>query len=194
MKEEILSILKSYLEIFKDEKNRQSKFLSYLNNHDDREITDWNNFDGHIVSSGFLYAFKEKKFLVLYHKDQKMFLYPGGHVDKEDKNVLKAAMRELREETGILDFSQIKVAENPLIPIDIDTHKIGYNERLNLLEHYHFDFRYLFVIESIEKITIDSDESSEYRWISMEELKKYNYYGIVIEKIEKQISNLIINK
>lgn len=187
MKEEVLSILKSYLEIFKSEENRQSQFLDYLNNHDGEEITDWNNFDGHIVSSGFLYALKEKKFLVLYHKDQKMFLYPGGHVDKEDKNVLEAAMREVREETGILDFRQIKIAENPLIPIDIDIHKINYNERLNLPEHYHFDFRYLFVVENIEKVNIDQEESLEYKWINIEELKEFSYYGLVLEKIERII-------
>lgn len=187
MKEEILNILQNYLEIFKNEKNRQSQFLEYLNNHKDVDITDWNNFDGHIVSSGFLYALKEKRFLVLYHKDQKMYLYPGGHIDKEDKNILEAAMREVREETGISDFKQIKIQNNPLIPIDIDTHKIPYNERLDLPEHYHFDFRYLFVIESIEKITIDQDESSEYKWINMEELKKLSHYGMVLEKIEKII-------
>lgn len=116
-----------------------------------------------------------------------MYLYPGGHIDKEDKNILEAAMREVREETGISDFKQIKIQNNPLIPIDIDTHKIPYNERLDLPEHYHFDFRYLFVIESIEKITIDQDESSEYKWINMEELKKLSHYGMVLEKIEKII-------
>ena len=39
-----------------------------------------------------------------------------------------------------------ELTKNKMVPIDIDTHRIGYNERLNLPEHLHFDFRYLFVI------------------------------------------------
>ena len=47
------------------------------------------------------------------------------------------------EETGLSNLKQLKLSENEQIPIDIDTHLIEYNERLNLLAHYHVDFRYL---------------------------------------------------
>lgn len=75
---EYQNILSEYLKIFPTEKNRQSKLLEFLNLHDQEEIIDWNNFDGHIVASGFIYSKKEKKFLVLCHKDFNMFLCPGG--------------------------------------------------------------------------------------------------------------------
>lgn len=81
MKNVLVSILKRYLEIFPEEKERQARLLSYLNTHDDNEITDWNNFNGHIVASGFIYSKEDNKFLVLYHKDLNMYLYPGGHID-----------------------------------------------------------------------------------------------------------------
>jgi hypothetical protein len=85
----------------------------------------------------------------------KMFLYPGGHIDSNDINILQAAKREIKEETGLENLELLKIVENELVPFDIDTHKIGYNERLNLPEHYHFDFRYLFMIESISDIQAD---------------------------------------
>ncbi len=47
------------------------------------------------------------------------------------------------EKTGLSNLEQLKLFENEQIPVDIDTHLIGYNERLNLPAHYHFDFRYL---------------------------------------------------
>lgn len=47
------------------------------------------------------------------------------------------------EKTGLSNLEQLKLFENEQIPVDIDTHLIGYNKRLNLPAHYHFDFRYL---------------------------------------------------
>jgi len=183
MKDQVLEILEEYLKIFPEEKERQNTFLEFLKNHDSKEIIDWNNFDGHIVASGFVYAKKEQLFLILYHKDMKCFLYPGGHINSEDSNILEAARRETEEETGISNLESVKISSNELVPIDIDSHMIPYNERLDLKEHKHFDFRYLFIIDGISKVHIDTDELSEYQWVNMEKLKKNIGNQIVLDKI-----------
>lgn len=189
MRQLLLKILEKYLLLFKEEYQRQITLINYLKEHKDEELTDWNNFDGHIVAGGFIYAKEENKFLVLYHNDLKMFLYPGGHVDNNDKNPLQASKREILEETGLCDLEQLKVADDELIPIDIDTHKIGYNERLNLPEHYHFDFRYLFLVDKISNVKTDDEELSGYKWISVEELSSDPNYGLITNKIEKVLEN-----
>lgn len=183
MKKMILDILSKYLEIY-DEKERQKRLLEYLSNHNDSEIVDWNNFDGHIVAGAFIYAKEDGMFLVLYHKDLKMYLYPGGHVDANDMNPLSASRREVLEETGLTNLKQLSVCEDELIPIDIDTHMIGYNERLKIPEHYHYDFRYLFTIDKIEDVNMDSEELDNYKWISMEELEHDPNYGRIVGKIK----------
>ena len=66
-------------------------------------------------------------------------------------------------------------------------HKIGYNQRLNLPEHYHFDFRYLFVVEKIQDIKTDVEEMSGYKWISLDELTNDPNYGKVATKIKRLI-------
>lgn len=131
---------------------------------------------------------KEKKFLVLYHKDLKMFLYPGGHINNDDNNPLCAAKREIKEETGLDNLKELNLSENELIPIDVDTHKIDYNERLNLPEHYHFEFRYLFIIDRICDIKIDTEELFKYRWIDIEELINDSNYGKIAIKLKKILS------
>lgn len=184
MKNELLNLLNNYLQIFPEEKERQLKLLEFLNKTKDREIIGWNNFEGHIVASGFIYAKKENKFLVLYHKELKRYLSPGGHADSIDKNILESARREIKEETGLNNFEQLKISSNELIPIDIDTHKIPFNKIRNLPEHYHFDFRYIFIIDEIKNIKIDTNESDNYQWIDIARLKKDSSYGIVTRKIE----------
>ena len=185
----LINIVNQYLDVFLEESQRQTKLIEYLQNHNDKQIIDWNNFDGHIVAGGFIYAKEENKFLVLYHKDLKMYLYPGGHADSKDINPLETSKREIEEETGLNDLEQLTLNGNSLIPIDIDTHIVGYNERLNLPEHYHFDFRYLFMVNKIVDINIDTEESADYKWINIEELSKGKNYSTVIGKIEKVLQN-----
>ena len=185
MRESLIKLLNSYLMLFPEEAERQKLLIEYLDSHNDNELVDWNNFDGHIVAGGFIYAKEENKFLVLYHNDLKMFLYPGGHVDSSDINTLLAAKREILEETGLDHLEQLKISDDGLMPIDIDTHKIGYNERLNLPEHYHFDFRYLFVVDRIQDIKIDTDELANYKWVELSELCNNPNNEQVAKKLEK---------
>ena len=185
----ILNIVNKYLELFPEEFKRQEKLLDYLKNHNDKEITDWNNFDGHIVATGFIYALKEEKFLVLHHKDLDMLLCPGGHMDSNDANPFVTAKREAKEETGIDDLKLLKIAnDEKLVPFDIDTHIVKFNQRLNLPEHYHFDFRYIFIIDKIKNVKIDEDETSSYKWVDIDQFEAETSYGKILSKIKQMLS------
>ncbi len=181
----LLKIVNRYLEIFPEEKDRLEQVIEIIKNNRYEDLADWNNFNGHLVATGIIYAVKDKKFVALYHKDLKRYLCPGGHIDLTDENMLETARREAFEETGLKGLEEKKVCELDLVPIDIDKHKIGYNERLDLPEHFHFDFRYLFVIDEITEIKIDANEHGDYKWIDIEELKSSESYGRVAGKIEK---------
>ncbi len=191
MKALLLKIINEYLTVFPDEKVRQAPFINYLNRYSDEQIIDWNNFDGHIVAGGFIYAKEDKKFLVLYHNDLEMYLYPGGHIDSNDNNPLETALREIKEETGLSDLIELKVTDDELVPIDIDMQRIRYNERLKLPSHYHFDFRYLFMIDRISDVEIDTEELSNFKWIDIDELSKNKNYGWITEKINNILKDKI---
>ena len=105
-------------------------------------------------------------------------------MDLEDKNPLITAKREAMEETGLDNLNEIQTTNDPLVPIDIDTHFIKVNTRLNLPRHYHFDFRYLFSIDKIKDIKIDEQESSCFKWLSLEELYTETNYGRILDKIK----------
>ena len=189
MKETLLSILNEYLELFPDELKKQEKVINFIKSHKAEEIADWNNFDGHIVATGFIYAIKEEKFLVVHHKDLNMLLSPGGHMDQNDENPLVTAQREAKEETGINHLKQLKIAnDEQLVPFDIDTHITKFNQRLNLPEHYHFDFRYIFTIDKIESVKIDIEESSSYKWLDIEQLYTETDYGKILPKVERLLT------
>ena len=114
-----------------------------------------------------------------------MYLYPGGHIDKNDKSLLDAVRREIYEETGLDDVELFNYSGNEVIPFDIDIRKIRYNERLDLPAHYHFDFRYIFFTDNIDDIKIDEEESSSYKWIDIDELRESTHFGKIADKLEK---------
>ena len=186
LKENIKLILSEYLKKFPAEKERLLLLNNFLKQSSDEELTDWDNPNGHLTVGTFVYCKSENKFLVLYHRDLKMYLYPGGHVDKRDKTLLEAAKRELKEETGLENLDLINVY-NTKIPFDIDIHLIPYNERVNMPEHYHFDFRYLFFINRLNDIVLDEEECEDYEWISSDELIKDKNYGNIINKLKRII-------
>jgi len=116
-----------------------------------------------------------------------MYIYPGGHIDSHDISPLEAAIREVEEETGLVEYEEINLTQNKLIPIDIDTHIINYNKRLNLPEHYHFDFRYLFVVDKISDVRIDELETSDFKWIDINDLSNNYNFGKIVDKIKRLI-------
>lgn len=189
MKNKVQEIITEYLKLFPEEKERLQQLIKYIENSTDEEITDWNNFNGHLVAGGFIYNIKTKKFLLLHHKDLDMYLYPGGHIDFNDQNPLTAAKREVEEETNLHDLQILSHEDNKLIPLDIDTQLIRYNQRLNLPQHYHYDFRYLFIIDNNEIIKIDENELSDYQWLDFQQIKEDYHF----QKISQKISTLLKN-
>lgn len=181
MKSIVKNIIDKYKILFPNDDINE--FEEFVLSSSDTEIYDWNNFNGHIVASAFVYAKRENKFLVLYHRDLGGYLYPGGHVDSTDLNPLEAAKRETIEETGISEFEIFYFTDDELIPLEIDTHYIKRNERLNLPMHHHFDFRYLFIVDQICDVVIDLDESRDYKWVSIDELDTYVKSGNIVNRI-----------
>lgn len=181
MKENIRLIINKYLEKFPNEKERLFLLLDYLNKSNNEQIVDWDNTDGHLTVGAFVYCKNADKFLVLYHKDLEMYLYPGGHIDKDDKTMLDAAKRELKEETGLNNVKFLYI-NNEVLPFDIDIHIIPNNDRINMPSHYHFDFRYLFFVDNVDNIILDEEECKDYKWISSNELSKDKNYGNIDRK------------
>lgn len=185
MKDIFNKILDEYLLINCNEVKKLEQLREFINTSSDNEIGDWNNFNGHVVASAFIHSKKDEKLLLVYHNDFKIYLYPGGHMEESDKSPLDAAIREVKEETGIINLEYINVSDNKLVPIDIDIHEIEYNKLLDLPEHYHFDFRYLFYIDEIKDIILDTNELSDYKWASINEVE--NQFGGVLDKIKEVI-------
>ena len=73
-----------------------------------------------VVSPDFTQA------LILHHVKQDQWFQPGGHADG-DNDVLRVALRETSEETG-LDPDQIQLLSDEVFDVDIQAHERLFRE------------------------------------------------------------------
>jgi len=186
----IHELVNHYLEEFPEERDRLNQLIDLLNKFpNEKSLCDRKKFVGHITASGFVVHRKTHKVLLIYHKHMQMHLQPGGHFESNDISPRQAALREVQEETSLEDLTHVPYHYNPEIPIDIDSHHIPANTEKNEPQHYHHDFRYLFLTEVDEDVpVIQEDEVSAYSWKEIRELQRSGTFEYVVKKIEKVIS------
>ncbi len=97
----------------------------------------------------------------MHHKKLNKWLQLGGHADG-DSNILRVALRESKEESGI---DQIKSLSEEIF--DLDIHLIP--SRKEEPEHYHYDIRYLFQVVKNDSYTVNH-ESNDMKWFTADEL------------------------
>lgn len=174
----LLELLNNYHPIYGSEIEAKKNIISFINNHEDcfsRKCK-----IGHITASAFLLNKESDKALLMHHKKLDKWLQLGGHCD-EDNDVLRVAVREVQEESGIND---IKIVSNNIF--DIDVHHIP--ERRNELEHYHYDIRFLLQTGN-NNYTINS-ESNQLQWVSS--LEEINSKEESLVRMFKKWKNLKI--
>jgi 8-oxo-dGTP pyrophosphatase MutT (NUDIX family) len=137
---------------------------------------------GHITGAALVLSPNKTKLLLIDHVFLKKWLQPGGHWDPGESDPLAAARREAEEETAVQIAETVYLdSNNPLVPLDIDTHYIPANLAKSEPEHYHHDFRYVFIAVS-EQLELQLDEVSHADWFAFD-APECEYVRPVIQKM-----------
>ena len=121
------------------------------------------NPQGHVTGSAIVARPDASAFLLVHHRKLGRWLQPGGHTEREDASVYEAALREVREETGLAELAA------PLGPsiFDVDVHPIPAHGKDPA--HSHFDVRFLFTTERDVDRAAAEDPRRPMRWCTLEE-------------------------
>ena len=113
---------------------------------------------GHVTGSAWLLNPAGNKALLTLHRNLKRWMQPGGHADG-DPDVLRVALREATEESGIQGIRPLSAEI-----MDVDIHPIPARPARGEPAHFHYDIRFLMQAPH-ERFTI-SDESDDLAWWS----------------------------
>jgi len=139
-------------------------FLKYINTFDD-VLTRENEF-GHFASSGWVVNKNRDKVLMIYHKIYDSWGWIGGHADG-DENLYEVAVREIGEETGVIN---IKPIISDIFSIDNLPVKGHFKRGKYVSAHVHLSVAYLFEADENEKLMIKEDENDGVKWIPINEV------------------------
>jgi 8-oxo-dGTP pyrophosphatase MutT (NUDIX family) len=148
-----------------------------------------NEIEKHFTASALI--IDDDKVLLVYHKKLGVWLYPGGHIEKNETPE-QTVIREVKEETG-LDVEIVGEKDNNLSDDDADV-SVVHNPYVILCElvgnHYHNDIVYLCKIcGSNREIKFNEGESEDIRFFSIEELNNIKLFSNFRRLLKKVLKN-----
>jgi 8-oxo-dGTP pyrophosphatase MutT (NUDIX family) len=150
----------------------QQSMLALLTKSTDKTLSR-SRPNAHFTVSAFIFS-RSGDCLALFHRKLQRWLQPGGHVEESDLTPLDGAIREAREESGLIDLSPLSVH-----PVDLDIHSIP--ERRKEAAHEHYDLRYALVTDAPHKAHL-SDESSGIKWLQRAPLDQWRLSSASIDR------------
>jgi len=154
-RDQLVTQLQQYQPYNEDERAHVERTLGFIMRHED--CFERSLLIGHVTASAFLLNRDMTHALLMHHTKLDRWFQLGGHCDGES-NVLAVAIKEAQEESGI--HAIVPVSEKIF---DVDVHLIP--ERSGEPAHYHYDIRFMLMVESDEEV-IQNRESKELRWIA----------------------------
>ena len=188
-KKYILETLEKYKKYFKNEEKRFELLEKQL--QDNENLWTRKNFNWHLTASAYIFDKSMQNFVVIHNINLDKWLVPGWHWEEWDWEMQNTAKREAMEETWL---SQLKLCfwhnQNEMIPIDIDTHYIPENKKKDERQHFHHDFRYIFIYDwDFSEINIETQEIKWFQILNInDDLTKlaWNDFILKIKNISKK--------
>ncbi|MEO7988199.1 MAG: NUDIX hydrolase [Chryseolinea sp.] len=175
----LLKQLESYSSTYNEESVFKNQFIELLQHPDAFQRT---HLPGHITGSAWIVDASKSKALLIHHAKLNRWLQPGGHADG-DENVLRVALREAGEETGVKEY---KILSDGIF--DLDIHPIP--NRKDFSEHLHYDIRYLVQANTVDELIL-SDESFNVAWINFDELPSLTGNNSSINRMVEKVKDLL---
>jgi 8-oxo-dGTP pyrophosphatase MutT (NUDIX family) len=173
---ELLNLLDRHRSRFMDEAAYIARTRAFVEAHTDCFHCDL--WPGHVTGSAWVVNPLRTHVLLLHHRKHDQWFQPGGHADG-DADILRVALRETSEETG-LDPSHIRLVGDRVF--DVDVHTISASPRGP--RHTHYDIR--FLVEMDDDVTIPgNDESHQVLWVVLADVPRFNNNRSTLRMAEK---------
>ncbi|MGH9843287.1 MAG: NUDIX hydrolase [Blastocatellia bacterium] len=131
---------------------------------------------GHLTGSAWILDQERTHALLTHHRKLNLWVQLGGHVEN-DADMLRAAWREAREESGLTEVQSIHDRI-----FDVDIHEIP--ERRGEPKHFHYDIRFVFSADRNSHLTI-SGESRNLAWVALEQIPELTQEESILRMIRK---------
>jgi 8-oxo-dGTP pyrophosphatase MutT (NUDIX family) len=139
------------------------------------------HFDpGHFTASAFVLSPDGADLLLILHGRLGLWLQPGGHCDPSDADIVGTAIREVAEETGLVELD---VVGGGLF--DVDVHAIPPHPGRGEPAHGHYDARVL--LRSRTRRIAAGDDARDARWVPLADVRDAGTDDSVLRAVRKLV-------
>lgn len=175
-RQELLKLLDQHSTTFIEEAGYIARARAFVAVHEDCFHRDL--WAGHVTGSAWVVSPDRRRVLLMHHRKHDQWFQPGGHADG-DADILRVALRETAEETGV-DPSHIRLVSEAVFDLDIHTIPASvYGPR-----HIHFDVRFLVEMDD-DMVIPGNDESHEILWVPLSQVSRFNNNRSTYRMLEK---------
>ena len=148
---------------------------SYDNFHSRQQLA------GHLTGSAWIVSEDRSHALLTYHGKFDCWVQLGGHVE-DDADMLSAALREAREESGLENVTPLSDQI-----FDVDVHAIPANPKEPA--HFHYDIRFLFSADRSLPLIV-SNESKDLAWVEIDRIAELTAEESVLRMVRKTLAGI----
>lgn len=152
---------KTYNEQEEVDKQLILDFIEKNSNHLFRE-----NLTAHLTSSAIVVNPTLTKVLFAYHNIYDSWGWVGGHNDG-DPDMLKVAIKETKEETGISDVTPY---HEDIFMVDVIYVENHIKKGKRVPDHLHLNLTYLLIADENQDIRPKKDENQAVAWFELDEV------------------------
>lgn len=143
----------------------------------------------HFTASNWIVNKERTKVLMAYHNIYQNWAWTGGHCDG-DSDLLRVALKEAQEETGIENFKVLSNGIYSLQIVSVDSHiKRG----KYVPTHLHLDACFLLEADENEEIRAKLDENSGVKWVDIDkavEITNEKQMKPIYQKLNEKITKI----
>ena len=182
MSMKIVKDIEKYRPCNEQERHDQALILDFLNRNEDAFLR--SNRLAHMTASAWIVNPARTKTLMVYHKLYDSWSWTGGHAYGET-DLLAVALKEAREETGIVHVRPVSGEIFSLEVLTVDGHE---KRGEYVSSHLHLNVTYLLEAEESDTLRICKEENSGVAWFTLEEALKASTEPWFVERIYKKLN------
>lgn len=175
--------LKEYIPFNEQEAADKEIMIKLLKS--DENIFTRENKQAHFTASSWIVSETGDKVLMVYHNIYDSWSWTGGHADGEE-NLLKVALKEVWEETGVC---HVKALSEDIFSIEIITVNGHRKNGKYVPSHLHLNVTYLLEAKEDDNVSIKPDENSGVKWFTFDEALSSPTEPWMVERVYKKLIN-----
>jgi 8-oxo-dGTP pyrophosphatase MutT (NUDIX family) len=179
-----IDLIKKY-EPYNEQESRDKKaILDFIDQNNDHLLR--TNLVAHLTSSAIVLNKDYTKVLFAFHNIYQSWSWLGGHLDG-DKDLLKVAIKEVKEETGIKNVIPFL---NDIFMIDVIYVSNHIKHQKYVGDHLHLNVTFLLIGDESDELFVKEDENQDVKWFNLDDVLNHINEERMIPVFKKAINKI----